>query len=827
MFLRGQTFQAIVEAGSQHDPYFVQVDTKGGPQDDLAFDPAALLSRPGPFWSPAPISDDRPVLGGALAQSDGVASLLPAEFTWRRAAAAGDFAIEKQRWDFAASRGTREIAVAIAFFISLDIVLGDLAGRAAAATRSTDADQAGRAASGAEVANANGAAAVDASHAVAVEQGDANAASAFALAPIASSEELTAERTEEGPAGAADGAPWYAPARATESAAADGSASGAEDLGSDEPLALFLMGTEGTDYLVGGAGDDTLIGGAGDDVLDGREGADLMIGGIGSDTYVVDNVADRVVETAEVGVDTVETRLASYELGQFVENLIAIGLGDFDGSGNELANTLVGGIGNDVLKGQAGDDVLVGNAGNDLLDGGTGSDVLVGGLGDDVYVVDDYADQIFETADAGTDTIATSLASHVLGEHAENLIATGTEDFYGSGNELANTIVGNIGNDVLHGQSGNDVLVGYDGNDVLDGGSGADVMVGGEGNDVYIADSRADQIVESADSGSDTVVTSLGRHTLGANVENLVATGIRDFYGAGNELDNTIVSSVGDDVLQGRAGDDRLVGNDGDDVLDGGTGADTMEGGRGNDTYVVDILADAVIEAIDGGHDTVATSLNAYALGETIERLVYAGDGNFVGLGSSGDNELVGGDGDDVLCGDDDYRWQESSGSGGSAGIEAALGAILGTSSDLIVLSDDSKARAPIDWVASSDLILGSKRGEAIVGAHGGNDTIFAGGGNDTIDGGSGNDELTGGSGNDVFIFRAGFGTDTITDFGVTGGNRDIIHIVGDRFLSLEDLEAHMEQVGTDLVITVSASEQIVLANVDKMTLAVEDQFVF
>ena len=55
------------------------------------------------------------------------------------------------------------------------------------------------------------------------------------------------------------------------------------------------------------------------------------------------------------------------------------------------------------------------------------------------------------------------------------------------------------------------------------------------------------------------------------------------------------------------------------------------------------------------------------------------------------------------------------------------------------------------------------------------NDTIIAGQGNDTIFGGAGDDSISGGEGDDEFVYAAGDGADTITDFGVgqTGGVND------------------------------------------------------
>ena len=78
---------------------------------------------------------------------------------------------------------------------------------------------------------------------------------------------------------------------------------------------------------------------------------------------------------------------------------------------------------------------------------------------------------------------------------------------------------------------------------------------------------------------------------LGANLENLTLTGALHTEGTGNELANVI------------------TGNAGDNILDGAGGNDTLTGGKGNDLYVVNSVADKVVEAAGGGHDTVQSSV--------------------------------------------------------------------------------------------------------------------------------------------------------------------------------------------------------------------------
>ena len=122
--------------------------------------------------------------------------------------------------------------------------------------------------------------------------------------------------------------------------------------------------------LIGNALANMITGNSGNDTLDGGTGRDTVAGGAGRDTYVVDMQGDVVVETVGSGIDTVQTALATMTLAAEVERLIALGIGDFRGAGNSLANTITGNIGNDRIAGLDGDDTLT------------------GGLGDDVFVFD-------------------------------------------------------------------------------------------------------------------------------------------------------------------------------------------------------------------------------------------------------------------------------------------------------------------------------------------------------------------------------------------------------------------------------------------------------
>lgn len=322
---------------------------------------------------------------------------------------------------------------------------------------------------------------------------------------------------------------------------------------------LVLTGNRAIDGT-GNALDNAITGNDADNVIDGGAGADSMRGGLGNDVYVVDGLRDRVIETANAGVDEVRSSI-SWMLGANVENLTLTGTATIDGTGNDVAN------------------VITGNAAANLIDGRGGADTMAGGSGNDTYVVDDTGDVVVETASAGIDTVRAAI-TYTLTANVENLMLLGTAALNGTGNALDNTIVGNAADNVL------------------DGGVGVDVLRGGLGNDTYVVDSATDKVIEAASAGIDTVLSSV-RWTLGGNVENLVLTGSAAINGTGNALDNSMTGNVADNVLAGGDGNDRLFGAGGNDRLDGGSGNDLLDGGTGAD-YLTGGAGDDILVGGDG-----------------------------------------------------------------------------------------------------------------------------------------------------------------------------------------------------------------------------------
>jgi len=541
-------------------------------------------------------------------------------------------------------------------------------------------------------------------------------------------------------------------------------------------LADWQIGTAGNDNLVDGAGDGHLYGGSGNDALngasgndslDGGTGADSMAGGTGDDVYMVDNAGDVVSEYLNEGTDRVESSVA-FTLTPNVENLTLIGSAAINGTGTDLANTIVGNGADNSLSGGGGNDILQGGAGNDRLDGGAGTDSMAGGTGNDTYVVDNAGDVITENAGEGTDAVESSFG-YTLGANLENLLLTGNTAIDGTGNTLANVLTGNAGSNVL------------------DGGAGADTMIGGVGEDIYVVDNAADVVVEYLDEGWDTVLSSLS-YALGSNIENLKLTGMGVIDATGNDLDNS---------LTGNALANTLTGGAGYDTLDGGAGADIMAGGTEDDTYVVDNIADVVVENADEGYSDRVESSVSYTLGANVEDITLTGMEAIDATGNDLDNYLVGNDSANVLtggAGDDHLK--------GGAGADTMIG---GTGSDYyyvdnagdIVIEnagegDYDEVRSKIGYTLGADVENLSLRGmDAIDGTGnsldnwlGGNDSanVLVGlAGNDTLDGGAGADTMVGGAGDDTYyVDDAGDIVTENADEGYDGVESAVSYALGD-----------------------------------------------
>lgn len=485
-----------------------------------------------------------------------------------------------------------------------------------------------------------------------------------------------------------------------------------------------LTGTAGDDWLYGYAGNDTLNGGGNADYLDGGAGADRLNGGNGDDTYVVDSSGDVIGEVAGAmgGYDRVLSSV-SLSLAANLEELLLTGSANLNGTGNTLAN------------------LLVGNAGHNLLNGQAGIDSYRGGLGDDTYVLDQEAElaTVTELAGEGVDSLQVTYANTTA--VARQISLSGAlaqvENISLLGSGLFN-LVGNAQDNQLIGNASANQLLGDAGDDSLDGKGGNDTLVGGLGNDIYTVDVQGDSIIEQAGEGIDLVrvayTTRGATYSLAANLEHAQLLG------------STALN------LQGNALANQLTGNAAANRLDGGLGADLLIGGAGGDTYLVDDLADVISETSLSASeiDTVLSSVS-WTLGANLENLTLSGSAALDGTGNekanimtgnAAANRLDGGLGADRLiggAGNDTYVVDNSA----DAIVESST---LASEIDTVI--------SRVSWTLGNNLehleLVGglnlSGIGNALANRISGNS------GNNLIDGKAGVDSLDGGEGSDIYL---------------------------------------------------------------------------
>jgi ELWxxDGT repeat protein/VCBS repeat-containing protein len=270
-----------------------------------------------------------------------------------------------------------------------------------------------------------------------------------------------------------------------------------------------------------------------------------------------------------------------------------------------------------------------------------------------------------------------------------------------NGDSGANRIVGNVANNLINGYRGDDVLAGAAGNDTIDGGDGTDTAVFQLNAGHYTTKLYGGKVIVSGKTSVDQAVD--GTDTL-YNVEYLqfadmkiavfnnpdvpdltagTAPGGKPGDGGlstvvasmSSGTEKSIVAPLGQmingtdasEYLTGTSGPDVIHGNGGDDVLTGYSAQDVLDGGPGSDT------ADYSYEPADVSGTIDLAAGTATFPGYYTEQLisienVWMGAGNDTIYGTSGDNDLRGGPGDDTFypgAGNDvvygDWRYSDQS----------------------------------------------------------------------------------------------------------------------------------------------------------------------
>jgi Ca2+-binding RTX toxin-like protein len=330
-----------------------------------------------------------------------------------------------------------------------------------------------------------------------------------------------------------------------------------------------------------------------------------------------------------------------------------------------------------------------------------------------------------------------------------------------TGNEFAQTIIGNAGENDLR------------------GGGGADVLIGLGGDDTYYVGLASVQVRENAGGGADEIFAS-SSYTLGANaeIERLVAqdAGTMPLTLTGNHFNQTI------------------FGNEGNNILHGGGGVDILRGFGGNDVYYTDVFLTTIVEAVGGGNDSVYVSVG-YALGagQEVELLstsshaathaINLGGNEFANtlLGNAGANILNGGGGSDLLhgFGGNDIYYVDHADDRVFEGAGGGNDTVYASASYTLTASQHIEGLAATNRAGTGAINL---TGNPLANSVGGN------AGANVLNGGGGNDYLHGLDGADTFAFTTPVGpgnpsnVDVLADFSVAD---DTIALENDVFVGL------------------------------------------
>jgi Ca2+-binding RTX toxin-like protein len=630
-------------------------------------------------------------------------------------------------------------------------------------------------------------------------------------------------------------------------------------------MALATTPTSGNDLFYGDEQANTLAGGAGRDTLIGRNGGDSYVYTSGDGADMVDDQSgssgDKLVLHGIAVADVVVVRNANnaiFVTGPTQEGRVTV-LNQFSGaSGLEqvvfddgtiwstadvLARaTTTSGLTTHLGTGSA--ETIDGTTDADVIDGAGGNDTLRGGGGGDTYLLGAGSgnDTVIENTDgAATDKVkllGLNAADVTLGRTGTNLIvtinATGekltVQDHFSSTTNGIEQLVfadatvwdrtaiasnapfrGSAGNDTIFGTSGNDTFVGGLGDDTIRSGAGSDthIYASGDGNDLIDEESGSTteidvlKLVDINPSG--VMLTRSGVHLL----VDIMATGQRitideQYWSAtanwGIEQIQFADGAVWDRAymaanaaFRGTAGNDTLNGSSWDDLFIGGLGNDVIRSGAGSDTHIYAMGDGNDLIDEESGSTTEIDTLRFTDLNAPDITLTRSGVHLTVNVTATGHQITL-----------DEQYWSATA----NWGIDRFVFADNASWS-----RDQIMQNAWWNGTGGNDSLSGWSSYDNLDGGAG-NDTLNGNAGLDQLVGGAGNDALTGGTGNDTFIFRAGFGQDTVWDFTAGAASEDVIKVQDGIFADFAAVQAASQQVGSDVVITADAANTITLKNV-------------
>ena len=560
----------------------------------------------------------------------------------------------------------------------------------------------------------------------------------------------------------------------------------------------YVLGNENNNYtgssidetIYAGEGDDTIISSSGNDTLVGEKGNDTLEAGLGDDTYVyslgdgIDTIFD-YYNTDDAGNDTIlfkdnltledlifvqkdnDLIIAIKENGKTFDNLsdklIITNWNDsynkieniefYDGSkvSKEEVLSLMTASDDDIITTTTKtNQILYGKEGNDTITTSTGDDVIYGG--------------------EGNDTINSSAGNNIIyGEAGDDNITTAFED---------DTIDAGIGNDTIDSGYGNDILTGGRGEDFLKGGQDNDTYIfnKGDGQDIIYDLAGNDKLLFGPNITKDDLIFEKNNESLSILIkeENVSNENLTDkitfnnwFYSTNNleeiHFDDGSVLLSKDIAKTFSTDSSDIIGTKPYAIVSGEGGDDYYIYNKGDKTVTINDNATISGIEIDAGNDTLV-----FSSGITKEDVTFGINGTDLIINIQDDTtteDLI----DRVVVKD----WQNE-----NRGIEQIIFRESGEEFEINKNETFPELNFNSSWITKKHYIYGEENnsislyvGDSTIETNGGDDVIKSGRYNSTLDSGTGNDILYGGRGDDTYIFKRGYGQDTIIDAYVYGTN--------------------------------------------------------
>lgn len=488
------------------------------------------------------------------------------------------------------------------------------------------------------------------------------------------------------------------------------------------------------------------------------------------------------ISFAEFGASTINLNAATLLNEEGGGGFVSYATGVFGGftiAHGVVIENAIGGTHNDRIIGNDVANVLTGGSGNDWITGGGGNDTMLGGNGDDRFDV-----AAGDSVDGG---LQTDFIDFDLSDQTVDLIIDPAAAASGAGWSIAGGVIRNVERFQLHTGSGNDTLL------LSAVVTGQSWWWGGEGVDGIVADF-------ALDTAGVTVNLSMAAGIEVFEVEWLTATGgSGDDAFRGGALVDSLTGNAGNDSLHGMGGADTIYGGVGDDRISGGDGADELWGGDGADVIegeggnVIpgqagpdvmrgeagdDVLYLGAFDWADGGDGRDRFSLTMHTLSVPIvfvaaqaatETGVYFANGASVRNVEAFDINT--GSGDDLVLADHTHYQSAWNAYEGVDRLQLDLSAL---SAPITMTSAPFYYQMTISWGITFNFttfrveaftLTGGSANDSLRGIEG-DDLLNGRAGNDTINAGAGLDALHGGDGNDTLAGEAD------ADF-LDGGNHD------------------------------------------------------